>query len=303
MRRRPLPAATGCGRARALRWGAALLAVALVAGCTDEPEPEPEEAEEPDSQVVTTDEVEPITEGALTVCLDAPMAPFVTVDDEGDEPRYGGFEVAVLREVADRLELELVVEPARLERIQSGAVLGAERCDLGGTALAVTERREEQVDFTRPFFQAHQGLYVAAERVDELDESAGVTGLESVEDLDALEEAGLRVGVREDSPAEEVVGEHLDDADVTRYEPGDLLPAVLVGDVDVAVRDLTSGVGQAAEVEGLVVAAAVPTGDPFAFALRAERTDGLGPAVDEALEAMADEGRLEALFVEYFDVE
>jgi polar amino acid transport system substrate-binding protein len=272
-----------------------LVAVALVLlSCSDADEVETT-APEP------TDEVEVIVDDVLTACLDAPVEPFVTLDDDG----YGGFEVAVLREVAERLELALEIEPASVEEIQSGAVLAEERCDLGGSALQITDRRAEQVAFSRPYFQTRQALIVADERREALLELTGIEPSASLDDLGVLDDAeGLRLGVRAESEGSELAAEQLDDVEVVVYdEPGDLLPALLVDDVHLVLRDLTGGAVEASALEGVEVVATLPTGRPYAFALRAGRTDGLQAAVDEALAAMQQDSTRDALFEEAFDVE
>jgi polar amino acid transport system substrate-binding protein len=297
------------------RWAGPLAAVVLVVACdggADEPTApdEPDEAagqaleEEPADEGETAEEVELISEGRLVVCLDAPVEPFVVADGDA-EIGFAGFEVGVLSELADRMELELEVEPARVERIQSGRVLGAERCDLGGSGLAVTDRRAEQVDFTRPYFQARQAVLVAQERRGELGEIAEVDHLDALEDLGELGGLeGLRVGVRADGPGQQVAERYLEDAEVVPFEQtADLLPALLVEDVDVVLRDLVAGAPAIAAVDGVEIAVTVPAGNPYAFALRAGRGDGLRAAVDEELDAMEADGTLDRLVEESFGLE
>jgi polar amino acid transport system substrate-binding protein len=280
-----------------------VVAALLLAACNGDAPEQDEPVAEPDEEA-TTDEVELIAEGVLTVCLDAPVEPFV-VRDADEDLGFGGFEVEVLRELADRLDLRLEVERARVERIQSGAVLGAERCDLGGSGIAITERRAEQVDFTRPYFQTRQALLLAEDRQDELEELAAVDHLEDLEelaDLDGLE--GLRVGVRADGPGEQVAERYLDDVEVVAFEQvGDLLPALLVGDVDVVLRDLVAGAPAIEAIDGVTVASTVPAGHAYGFALRAGRTDGLGAAVDAELDAMDEDGTRDRLIEESFGLQ
>jgi polar amino acid transport system substrate-binding protein len=294
------------------RWAGLLVAAVLLVACDggadgpddaeDTGEAGVEEQESPEEE--TTDEVELISEGRLVVCLDAPVEPFVVRDTDA-EVGFSGFEVEVLAELADRMGLELEVERARVERIQSGRVLGAERCDLGGSGLAVTDRRAEQVDFTRPYFQARQAVLVAEERRAELGGIAEVDHLDALEDLAELEGLeGLRVGVRDDGPGQEVAERYLEDVEVVPFEQAaDLLPALLVEDVDLVLRDLVAGAPAIEAVDGVEVALTVPAGHPYAFALRAERRDGLRAAVDGELDAMEADGTLDRLIEESFGLE
>jgi polar amino acid transport system substrate-binding protein len=290
------------------RWCGLLLVAVLVAACNGtSPDAEDDAEDEPEAQPpeeATTDEVELVAEGLLTVCLDAPVEPFVVQDEDADVG-FAGFEVEVLLELAERMDLELEVEPARVERIQSGRVLGAERCDLGGSGLAVTDRRAERVDFTRPYFQARQAVLIAEERREELASLAGIDHLDALAELGELDELeGLRVGVRSDGPGEEVAERYLEGVEVVPFEQaGDLLPALLVEDVDVVLRDLVAGAPAIAAVDGIEVVFTVPAGHPYAFALRQERRDGLRAAVDEALAAMEADGTRDRLIEESFGIE
>jgi polar amino acid transport system substrate-binding protein len=287
-----------------------LLLVAVLAGACNGGSPETEddaadEAEAPaPAEEPTTDEVELVAEGLLTVCLDAPVEPFV-VPDEDAEVGFAGFEVEVLLELADRMGLELEVEPARVERIQSGAVLGAERCDLGGSGLAVTDRRAERVDFTQPYFQGRQAVLIAEQRREDLGALAELDHLDALAELGELEDLeGLRVGVRADGPGEEVAERYLDDVEVVPFEQaGDLLPALLVDEVDIVLRDLVAGAPAIAAIDGVEVAFTVPAGHPYAFAMRAGRRDGLRAAVDDALDAMEEDGTRDRLIEESFGLE
>lgn len=249
-------------------------------------------------------DLELVADGVLTVCLDAPVPPFVTADAE-TPTGYTGLEIAVLDAVAARLDLTLVVEPARVERIQSGDVLADGRCDLGGSGLAVTERRAEQVAFTRPYYQSRQAVLVAADRTSGPTTGAGdvPTGLGHLDDAAALGASGAldgrRVGVRADSAGARLAA-RLELEEVAAYDdPGELIAALLSGEVDVVLRDLVTGVGQVV-FPGVEVAGTVVTSRPYAFALDPDRSDTLREVLDGVLAQLDEDGTRERLVADAF---
>lgn len=80
-------------------------------------------------------------------------APFV-MDEEGG---YAGLSVALWTHVAEEMELPFVFEERDLEGLLTGVEDGSLYASI--SALTVTVEREEQVDFTHPFFTS--GLAIA----------------------------------------------------------------------------------------------------------------------------------------------
>ena len=100
-----------------------------------------------------------IAEGSLTVCTDAPYPP-MEFEDPDAEGGYSGFDIELVRAMAGVLDLGLVVVNPGFDPITSGAVFAAGDCDLAAASITITDEREENIDFTDPYFQADQSLLV-----------------------------------------------------------------------------------------------------------------------------------------------
>ena len=103
-----------------------------------------------------------VADGALTVCSDIPYPPF-EVEDTSAESGYSGFDMDIMQEIANRLDLTLSVQDVAFDALQSGSVLGAEQCDIGASAMTITDDRKENLDFSDPYYDSLQSLLVPAD--------------------------------------------------------------------------------------------------------------------------------------------
>src|SRR5688500_14563962 len=99
-------------------------------------------------------EVSLVFKGALTVCTDMPYAPFEY--EENGKPT--GFDIDLVRKVADRLGAELDVVGVAFDDITSGASLNNNVCDVAISAMTITGERARVLDFSSPYFNAKQAL-------------------------------------------------------------------------------------------------------------------------------------------------
>src|ERR1044072_3615266 len=132
-------------------------------------------------------------EGRLTVATDKPAFPPYFEDDE---PANGkGFESAVAYAIADQLghgksDVEWVAEP-----FNSSYAPGPKDFDFDLNQISITPQREKAVDFSTPYYTAHQAVVAlddsAAADAESLEErqgakigvQIGTTSLEAVEDV------------------------------------------------------------------------------------------------------------------------
>lgn len=97
-----------------------------------------------------------VTPGQLTVCGDIPYAPF-SYQKNG---KYVGFDLSVLRLVADRLNLRMQVIAQDFPSIASAAGLQARKCDVAQGPIYVTPERAKVMTFSHPYLPAKIGLIV-----------------------------------------------------------------------------------------------------------------------------------------------
>ncbi|SNR27129.1 polar amino acid transport system substrate-binding protein [Haloechinothrix alba] len=175
-----------------------------------------DEADDADASAQEVDLVEP---GKLTVCTNLPYEPFQFTEDG----EVVGFDVDLMDLVADELGVEQEIVDIEFDVIQSGTALNAGQCDVGAAAMTILPEREENLDFSDPYFDEVLGLMV--------EKGSGV------ESLDDVREQGLSLGVQAGTTS-------LDHAEEEGFEPAEFpnsgaqLQALQAGTIDVALQDL-----------------------------------------------------------------
>lgn len=223
-----------------------------------------------------------VRDGALTVCTDLPYAPF---EIEAPDGLHTGFDLDLLREVAFDRELELVV----LDRPFDGLLEDVERgrCDVAAAAITITRERDQQVDFTQPYFDADQSLLV---RTGDGGRFATLASL-----------AGERIGVQAGTTGRSYAADHLPPgAEIVELEDAPaLFGAVLAGEVAAVLQDYPVNAYRATQDDRFVVTETFPTGERYGFAVPSGATETLA-LVDGGLDQLRDDGRFDEIFARYF---
>lgn len=253
-----------------------LSAALVAAGCGDD--------DDDGGDGATTEETaggfETITEGTLTVGSDIPFPPF----EQGDPPDYEGFDIDLINEVADRLELETEIKDLPFDVLLAG---GSGRYDLAIAATTIKPARENRVDFSNPYFNAEQSMLVRSDG-----------GLKSIADVTS----DTIIGAQDGTTGETYANENTD-ADVRPFqEIDDAYQALENGQVDAVINDLpsTQAVSECPKCgDTLEVVETFDTGEEYGIIL-AEGDDALREAVNEALQEIKDDGTLNDLFQKWF---
>lgn len=96
----------------------------------------------------------------LNVCSDIPYPP---MEFEGEGPRglqYTGFDIDLLDAMAVEIDANLEILVTPFDGILGNLAAGT--CDIVASSVTITEERQEEVDFTEPYFDADQSLLVKA---------------------------------------------------------------------------------------------------------------------------------------------
>jgi polar amino acid transport system substrate-binding protein len=187
-----------------------LLAVVLVAtGCgkqAQEPAAKSEPAKAPPAKV-------------LVVGTDAAYAPFESQNEKGD---IVGFDIDIVRAVAQKAGLEVKFVNTPWEGIFNALAQGDR--DLLVSSITITDERKQTLDFSNPYFDAHQLIAVKQD-----------SKVAKFADL-----KNLKVGVQTGTTGDEVVSKLLGktNTNVKRFESAPLAVKELEsGGVDAAVID------------------------------------------------------------------
>jgi len=233
------------------------------------------------------DEYGLVEAGTLTVCSDVPYPPF-EIEDSSSESGYSGFDIDLLTAVAEKLELEVVVQDVNFDALQSGTILVAGQCDIGASAMTITEERKANIDFSDPYYDSLQSLLVRTD-----------SGIESIDDL-----SGKNVGVQQGTTGESYATENATGAQLVQYpSDGELWPAMQAGQIDAILQDQPVNLEHEKADSAYEIVETYETDESYGFAFAKGEKDALLEAVNGALAELRDSGEYQTIYDTYFTAE
>ncbi len=227
-----------------------------------------------------------IESGTLTVCSDVPFPP-LEFEDPDSPSGYGGFDMDLMQNIADNLDLEMAVQDVGFDGLQSGTVFAANQCDIAASAMTILAEREENLDFSDPYYDSLQSLLVPVD-----------SGIETIDDL-----SGQAVGVQQGTTGQRYAEENLpDDADDPQRYPsdGELWPALQAGNVAAILQDYPPNFQHQEDDPDFEIVETYETEEQYGFAFGKGENTELREAVNEQLQALRDDGTYDELYAEYF---
>ena len=223
-----------------------------------------------------------VREGVLTVCTDMPYEPFEF--EKAGKP--AGFDVDLVRMVADRLDLDLDMVDTAFDDIASGESLNKGRCDVAISAMTITGERARVVNFSSPYFDAAQALVV--ERG---------SGLETLDDL-----AGRRIGVQAGTTGELYVTDNAPQgAEVIPFEDAAAMgQAMEDGQVVATVYDNTVVADVIEANPDLKVVTEFDTGEQYGMAVRRNGNVELLRVINDVLATSKQDGAYDEIYATWF---
>lgn len=219
-------------------------------------------------------------EDALVVGTDLAFPPMAF--REGGEP--SGFEIDLLRAVADRLNLELAVEHRGLSSLVPGLL--ADDYDLAASGLRPDPELRASACLTSPHLGARPTVVVPAGAAETITGPA---------ELD-----GRPVGVEEGDAEASWARRELPRAGLSPLPTtDDLFDALAAGEVAAVVAERPVALARTAADEGLEVAFSGDAVGGYVFALHPENA-GLRNAVADAIELLRDDGTYDELHERWF---
>ncbi|MDZ5713269.1 transporter substrate-binding domain-containing protein [Jeotgalibacillus haloalkalitolerans] len=255
---------------------AGLLAAAVLAGCGGSDDSASEET-------TAWDDIQ--EEGVLKVATSGTLYPTSFYDDETDE--LTGFEVEVVKELANRLDLEVEWEEIGFDGMLTAVNTG--QVDLASNDIEITEERAEQFAFSTPIKYSYGTAIV---REDDL------SGIETFEDLEGKRAAGAATSVYMDLAreygAEEVI---YDNATNEQY-----LRDVSVGNTDVILNDyyLQTLALQAFPDLGIVIHPDLQYSPSEVGLVMSKENEELVEQVNTTLEEMLEDGTIAEISGQFF---
>ena len=227
-------------------------------------------------------EVSLVFSGALTVCTDMPYAPFEY--EEGGKPT--GFDIDLVREVAESLDAELDVIDVSFDDITSGNSLNNDVCDVAISAMTITGERARVLDFSSPYFDAKQALITPRG-----------SGLDELPEL-----AGKRVGVQKETTGETYLSDFAPETtQVTAYDDAAGLQAALAaGELDAAMLDNTVSGQFVSDNRKLKLAREFDTGEQYGMAVKKDGNIPLLRVINSTLADLREDGTYDKIYATYF---
>ncbi|MET3963137.1 polar amino acid transport system substrate-binding protein [Marmoricola sp. OAE513] len=230
--------------------------------------------------------VKTITSGTLTVCSDVPYPPFEDFDKSAPSG-YQGYDVDIVSEIAKRLDLKLAVIDSDFDALQSGLLFNSRKCDLGASAMTITDERKKNILFSDGYYDSEQSLLVAAG-----------SDIKSIDDLD-----GVKVGVQKGTTGEAYAKENAPDAKPIQYsDDGKMYTALKAGQIDAILQDLPVNLDHQNDPKQAgkwQVVETYKTDEAYGFGAKKDSTD-LMDAVNEELAAMKSDGTYQKIYDKYF---
>jgi polar amino acid transport system substrate-binding protein len=219
------------------------------------------------------------SEGRLVVGTSATFKPFEFID----KGKPAGFDIDLITEIAQRLELEPDIRTTGLETLLDGVADGT--YDVGVAAITINDRGKSTVAFSEPYFVTNHAVVVAADGPQSLDDLAGG-------------QVGVAVGSTSTAAARAALPKQARliefpnaDAAFAAVESGQILAAVV--DYPTAAERVEASNGQLTVLEEL------ETDERYGIAI-APDDDALLESVNEQLAEIVADGTYEDIYGRWF---
>lgn len=227
--------------------------------------------------------------GVLVVGTNAEFPPFEYVGDDGEPD---GFDIALIRAIAEKMGMEVKVENMEFDSLVTA--IGS-KIDVAIAGMTVDEERSQAVDFSDSYYEAVQYVIVSADsdiaKASE-EKRAAISDLEN-------QRIGVQLGTTGDFKAEEIAG-----ATVQKYNKGvDAVNDLINGKVDMVIIDRNPAKVFVDKFEGKLVAidGAEYNFETEHYAIAMAKGSDLTAKVNEALAELKEDGTFDKLVAEYIE--
>lgn len=225
-------------------------------------------------------DLELVEPGTLTICTDVPFPP-MEFEDSDTELGYDGFDIELAVAIAEDLGLEPTVATPGWDAITGGLAFEDGQCDVAAASITILPEREENVDFSEPYFNGEQALLVKND-----------SGISTWEDL-------ASVAVQTGTTGEIYVQENWEGVEIVSFEEaaGPYL-ALDAGEVDGVLFDLVSQQDVADNDDTVSVVETYATDEEYGLATK--DAPELLAAINESLAELRENGTYDDIYGKWF---
>ncbi|NHA68318.1 basic amino acid ABC transporter substrate-binding protein [Phycicoccus flavus] len=222
-----------------------------------------------------------VADGKLTVCTSLPYEPFEF--EKGNE--VVGFDMDMMKKVAEANSLEMAIVVTGFEGIQSGQALNSGKCDIAAAGMTITDERAKVIDFTDPYFDATQALLTKDKSLD------------SLESLD-----GKTLGVMTGTTGEKYAKENAPKGVTLKaFENlGLQTSAVKSGQIDAIIQDNGPLLDYAKKNPDTSVTAEFDTGEQYGFAVKKGGNAELLSSANKVITDVKSDGTYDEIYKTWF---
>jgi len=204
-------------------------------------------------------------------------------EDPSSEIGYSGFDIELVEAIAADMGAKVEVINSGFDAIESGLVQESGDCELSAAAITITEEREENVDFTDPYFKADQSLLVPAD-----------SEFTKAEDLG-------KIGVASNTTGESYAKENLENELVSFENSDDMYLGLTANKVDGVITDLVANQAYVEDDKNDVkIIQKWETNEEYGFTVKEEGAEDLLEALNTSLSNVREDGTYDELFEKYF---
>ena len=263
----------------------ALAAIAALAGCGSTGG-NTAATTEAASTAAAADAASLVTEGKLTVGTSPDFPPFENL--ENDE--YVGLDMDLAKALADKLGLELEIKSLNFDAIVPAVAAGGQ-VDLGLSGITIEPEREEQVNFSDPYYIDDLGIVAMKDNADVTADTYTA----------ALNQAGVVIAVQSGTTGESYAQENFPNATTQPFTNAtDCFAQMQAGNATAVVTNKAVAAKMVADAyTNAQVIKEIATGEEYGIAINKDNADLLAK-VNDALQALTDDGTMDSIVNKYF---
>ena len=213
--------------------------------------------------------------GKITVATSPDFPPFESLENN----EVVGIEVEIMKLIAKDLGVEIEFVQMDFDSVLAGIQSAKYDCAMSG--ITVTPKREKNMLFTNPYYNAAQVIVVKAD--------SAIKGKADLKDKTVSVQTGTTAesGCQDEKIATQAFAAN-----------ADAKAALTTGKVDAWVVDNLTAIQMVEEADGLTILEEKMTEEPYAFAF-AKGSEDLVAEINKSLIKLIDDGTVEKIFTDF----